>query len=115
MIDFLFTDSDLKWIVPATHPNNGNLMLLVGEWWEIDCRVNDDKVNVTLWQREIWRAPFENQRDADGENINMKDKNVFQLAKLKLSDQGRYFCKACGMKKYAGGIYVNQGNTCFLW
>ena len=41
----------------------------------------------------------------------MIEKNVFNITKLRHTDQGKYYCKAdCAPKeKYAGAIYVNKG------
>lgn len=84
---------------------------MVGEWWTIDCRMNSNTVNVTLWQREIWKKPFHIQRVIDEKDIKMIENNVFNITKLRHTDQGKYYCKAdcAGKEKYAGAIYVNKG------
>ena len=41
----------------------------------------------------------------------MIEKNVFNITKLRHTDQGKYYCKAdcAGKEKYAGEIFVNKG------
>ena len=73
--------------------------------------MNSNTVNVTLWQREIWKKPFHIQRVIDEKDIKMIEKNVFNITKLRHTDQGKYYCKAdcAGKEKYAGEIFVNKG------
>lgn len=90
------------------------LTRLVGESWEINCRVKSDNVNAILWQEDILGRFEPGERHVDGEHIKLKDKNVFLITKLNVSDEGKYYCKACEKKKLAGKIFVNQGKTCIL-
>jgi hypothetical protein len=77
--------------------------LIVGEWWTFDCRLNSNKVSVTLWQKPNTNS---SQRIPDGKYIKVSDENMFLISGLKKSDGGRYYCKACGLVKFVGNIHM---------
>ena len=78
--------------------------LIVGEWWTFDCRLNSSKVNATLWQKN----PIVSQRIPDGKYIKVVRQNIFLISGLKKSDGGRYYCKACGLKKFVHKLHIGN-------
>ena len=65
-----------------------------------DCRLNSSDVNATLWQRDRRR------RIPDGKDVKILDKNIFLISYVTGNDRGKYYCRACGLKKQVGGLYI---------
>lgn len=99
----------MTWIVPQPFPGSSLAVLLIGEWWSFDCRVNNNKLNVTLWQRQNWKEPSDRERFVDGKHTRTIAKNMFQISNLTRDDAGEYYCSVCEMDKIVNEIEV-KGN-----
>ena len=98
----LFLDK-LEWMKAA---DDRTLKRFSGEWWIADCRVkNYPDINVELRQRH---QRSEEQRVVDGRKLK-NDGNVFNLTDINYSDEGMYFCTACGKSKEVTGIRIRTG------
>lgn len=93
-----------KWKKPARFVWSGSINLIVGEWWKFDCRLNNDiKINATLSQARLKNLSI---RNPNGKYVKVLEKNVFLISVLKKSDRGRYYCQACGLKKFVGKLFL---------
>ena len=73
-----------------------------GEWIVLDCRLNDNTVNVSLWRSKKKIVP--DQRKV------MELNQVFNITNLTFNDEGRYYCRACnGKEKSLGYKAVASG------
>ena len=64
----------------------------------------------------LWRQDGDTERkiDVDGKRIKIISKNKFNFTRVKISDLGKYYCKACDEKitPYLR-INVKKGKTIF--
>ena len=73
-----------------------------GEWIVLDCRVNDNTVNVSLWRSKKKIVP--DQRKV------MELNQVFNITNLTFNDQGNYYCRTCNRtEKSLGYKHVESG------
>ena len=74
-----------------------------GEWILIDCRLNNNMVNVSLWRSKKKIVP--DQRKV------MELNQVFNITNLTFNDKGNYYCRACDnkMEKSLGHLHIASG------
>lgn len=50
------------------------------------------------------------ERKPDGKYVKVLDKNMFLISAVNTNDRGRYYCKACGLKKkFVGELTIKKG------
>ena len=79
-----------------------------GEWFVIDCRLQDNTTNVSLWQVE-----GKSEKRIVPEQQKVTELNqVFNITNVTLNEEGNYCCKACNRTdKSLGYLNVHLGNV----
>ena len=74
-----------------------------GEWIVIDCRLNDNTINVFLWRS--------NKKIVPDQRKVMELNQVFNITNFTFNDEGNYYCRAYGnkMEKSLGYLHISSG------